>query len=520
MGSTSIPWSWTVASRSWARPATWRGARAGPPILPFGWERLWLAGPLPDRVVCHARLSDASREAESGAGEPAEVLSGELRIYDPSGMLLGRLSGYTVKRATRAALLSAIEGVRDLLVRGGVATRMTSRAGITPADFFPSPAEVAAGSQLFAGYLRDAGVDPDDRDALLANLERWSRSRALATLEELGWKRRAGESVEPEALRSRLNVLPEHQRLFRRMLEMLARSGVLEEAGDSFVVVVGSEDPLPAEMPGDLEAFSSRLTGLHPHGLTEIGLFRRSGQALAEVLRGRQDPLTLLFSSGEPTAADLYLKAPVARAANRMLSEAVRKLVAALPEGRRLRVIEVGAGTGSATASVLPELPEGGFDYTYTDISAGFFAEAEARFGDGGGCIQYRPLDIEKDPIAQGFESHGYDLLIASNVLHATRYLEETLGHCLDLMAPSGHLIALENLSGLGWMDLTFGQLDGWWRFADDFRPHHALASPAVWRQALGQAGFQAAEVLGPDESDASRTPDKGVIVAQGPGPK
>ena len=492
------------------------GSEGGAAYLPFGWERLWLAGPLPDRVVCHARLGEASRQAETGTGEPAEVLSGELRIYDPKGVLLGRLTGYTVKRATRAALLSAIEGVKDLLYEV-VWRERDLPAGITPADFFPSPATVAARSQLFAGYLKDAGVDPDDRDALLANLERWSRSRALATLEELGWRRRAGETVEPEALRSRLNVLPEHKRLFRRMLEMLARSGVLEETGDGFVVVVGPEDLLPAEMPGDLEEFSSRLTELHPHGLTEIGLFRRSGQALAEVLRGREDPLTLLFSSGEPTAADLYLKAPVARAANRMLSEAVRKLVAALPEGRRLRVIEVGAGTGSATASVLPELPDGRFDYTYTDISAGFFAEAEARFGDGGGRIQYRTLDIEKDPIAQGFDSHGYDLLIASNVLHATRYLEETLGHCLDLLAPSGQLIALENLSGLGWMDLTFGQLDGWWRFADDFRPHHALASPAVWRQALGEAGFQAAEVLGPDESDASRTPDKGVIVAQGP---
>ena len=492
------------------------GSEGGAAYLPFGWERLWLAGPLPDRVVCHARLSEASREAETGAGEPAEVLSGELRIYDPNGTLLGRLSGYTVKRATRAALLSAIEGVKDLLYEV-VWRQRDLPPGITPADFFPKPAAVAAGAQLFAGYLRDAGVDPDDRDALLANLERWSRSRALATLQELGWRRRSGETVDPEALRSRLKVLPEHKRLFRRMLEMLARSRVLEEAGDGFVVVVGPEDPLPSEMPGDLEEFSSRLTDLHPHGLTEIGLFRRSGKALAQVLRGREDPLTLLFSSGEPTAADLYLKAPVARAANRMLAEAVQALVAALPQGRRLRVIEVGAGTGSATASVLPELPDGGFDYTYTDISAGFFAEAEARFGDGGGCIQYRPLDIEKDPIDQGFDRHGYDLLIASNVLHATRYLEETLGHCLDLLAPSGHLIALENLSGLGWMDLTFGQLDGWWRFADDFRPHHALASPAVWRHALGQAGFQAAEVLGPDESDPSRTPDKGVIVAQGP---
>ena len=482
--------------------------------LPFGWERLWLTGRLPDRVVCHVRLSEASQGLETD--EPPEVLSGELNIYDLNGVPLGRLSGYTVKRATQEALLSAVEGVKDLLYEV-VWRERDLPPGITPADFFPGPTTVAESSQSFSGYLTDAGVDPEGRDALLADLERWSWSRALATLKELGWQRRAGETVDPEDLRQRLQVTEEHKRLFRRMLEMLAKSGVLEEAGDGFVVVVGPEDPLPKEMPGDLEEFATRMTGLYPHGLTEIGLFRRSGSALAEVLRGHEDPLTLLFSSGEPTAADLYLKAPVARAANRMLGDAVRALVAALPEGRRLRVIEVGAGTGSATASVLPELPEGRFDYMYTDISAGFFAEAEARFGDGGGCIEYRPLDIEKDPIAQGFDAHGYDLLIASNVLHATRYLEETLAHCRDLLAPSGQLIALENLRGLGWMDLTFGQLDGWWRFADSFRPHHALAGPVVWRGALGNVGFEEVEVLGVDESDSTRMLDKGVIVAQGP---
>ncbi len=486
----------------------------GATYLPFGWERLWLARGLPDRVVCHVRLSEASRDAEATRSNTPETLSGELNIYDLNGVLLGRLSGYAVKRATKEALLAAVEGVKDLLYEV-VWRERDLPPGILPADFFPAPKTVADSSQSFAGYLTDAGVDPEGRDALLADLERWSRSRALATLNELGWQRKTGETVDPEALRQRLQVAEEHKRLFRRMLEMLARSGVLEETGEDFVVVVGSEDPLPEEIPGDLDAFAARMTELYPHGLTEIGLFRRSGEALAEVLRGREDPLTLLFSSGEPTAADLYLKAPVARAANRMLGDAVRALVAALPEGRRLRVIEVGAGTGSATASVLPELPEGRFDYMYTDISAGFFAEAEARFGDE--AIEYRPLDIEKDPIAQGFDAHGYDLLVASNVLHATRYLEETLAHCRDLLAPSGQLIALENLRGVGWMDLTFGQLDGWWRFADSFRPHHALAEPAVWRRALGNTGFEEVEVLGVDESDSTRMLDKGVIVAQGP---
>ena len=487
--------------------------------LPFGWERLWLTGDrLPDRVVCHARLNEGAARADANADEAPEVLTGELRIYDRSGVLLGGLSGHTVKRATRAAFLSTIEGVQDLLYEV-VWRERALPPGMPSADFFPSPGAVRSESRLFSEHLIQAEVDPDDRAALLTDLEHWSWSYALATLDRLGWRRSRGERVEPEALRERLGVDPEHRRLFRRILEMVARPGVLaqDEDGSGFVVAVGSEDPWPDVLPSDPEAHAAVMARRYSHGLTEVGLFRRSASALPDVLRGREDPLTLLFSSGEPTAADLYLKAPVARAANGLLEEAVRQLLGQVPEGCRLRVIEVGAGTGSATASVLPLLPEGRFDYMYTDISAGFFAEAEARFGDGGGCIEYRPLDIEKDPVGQGFAAHGYDLLLASNVLHATRYLEETLGHCRRLLAPSGQLVALENLSGLGWMDLTFGQLDGWWRFADDYRPDHALAGPAVWRRALGDAGFDAVEVLGPDETELERTPDKGVIVAQGP---
>ena len=488
------------------------GSEDGATYLPFGWERLWLAGGLPDRLICHVHLKEHSSGKETD--EPVEVLSGDLRIYDPGGVLIGELSGYTVKRATRATLLAAVEGLKDLLYEV-VWRDKALPPGMPPADFFPSPASVGAGLGLFAQYLAAEGVGAEGRTALLEDLERLSQSYALATLDKLGWERKAGAAVDPEALRGRLQVIDEHKRLFRRMLEMLARAGVLEESGDGFVVAVGSGDPLPEGLPADPDGDAARMAGLYPHGSNEIGLFRRSGGALAEVLRDQADPLTLLFSSGEPSAADLYLKAPVARAANRMLADAIRELAAGLPEGRRLRILEIGAGTGSATASVLPELPEGRFDYTYTDISAGFFAEAEGRFG--GGPIQYRVLDVEKDPVNQGFDSHGYDLLIASNVLHATRYLQETLAHCRELLAPSGQLVALENLRGQGWLDLTFGQLDGWWRFADSYRPHHALASPAVWRQALGDAGFGEVAVLGVDESGSAGTPDRGVIVAQGP---
>ncbi len=498
------------------------GTEGGTTYLPFGWDRLWLSARLPERVICHVRMREdprdreAAADAEAGAGGGAEVFAGDVRIYDLSGFLLGGLTGYTIKKATRAALLSAVEGLNELLYEVAWRDRPLPQ-GMADAAFLTDPATVARGTRLFTGYLSDEAVGAEDRDALLDELERVSRAYALLALDRLGWERRAGAVVRPAELRGRLQVRDEHTRLFRRMLEMLARSGMLEETEDGFRVIVASGEPLPPGMPGDADAYAARMAERYSHGSNEIGLFRRSGDALAEVLCGRDDPLTLLFSSGEPTAADLYLKAPVARAANRMLADAVRSLVAELPPGRRLRVIEVGAGTGSATASVLPELPADRLDYVYTDISAGFFAEAEARFADSGAPIDYRVLDIERDPLEQGFDAHGYDLLIASNVLHATRFLDETLAHCRDLLAPSGQLVALENLRGQGWLDLTFGQLDGWWRFADHYRPHHALASPAVWRQALVDADFGAVEVLGVDTSDPNANPDRGVIIARGP---
>ncbi len=494
------------------------GGEEGVTYLPFAWERLWLAGSLPERLVCHVRLRESPENAaaDTERGGVPEVWAADMGLYDSEGTLVAELIGFTVKRATRAALLSAVEGIDDLLYE--IVWRDSALPpGMLPADFLPSPSAAASRSQPFSRYLADEEVEVRDEVDLQGVMERASWSYALAALETLGWERKAGSPVDPEELRERLEVLPEHAHLFRRILEILARSGVLQAKDDGFAVAVGAGDPLPDDMPGDREVFLVETIERFPHAANEIGLFRRCAGALPAVLRGEEDPLSLLFGDAEPQAGDLYRRAPVWRAANRMLGEVFRTLVEELPEGRRLRVLEVGAGIGSATEYILPELPAGGFDYTYTDISAGFFAEAESRFSDASGPIDYRVLDIEKDPIDQGFEPHAFDMIIAANVLHATRYLDETLAHCRALLAPSGLLVALENQRGRGWMDLIFGQLDGWWRFADRYRTGHALAGPDVWCQALADTGFAESEVLGIDNAEAAGLPDRGVIVAQGP---
>ncbi len=487
--------------------------------LPFGWQRLRLNGPLPDRLLCRARLREVVQtgDEEEAASSTPETLTGDLWLYSLDGDVLGELTGFALKRATRAALLSSTEALEELLYEV-VWRERPLEGGLRSAEHLTDPSTVAAGTDTFAGYLSKEGVEVGDRAALLNDLERLSRSFSLSALDRLGWRREKGSTIDPEVLREQLQVIPEHSRLLERMLRLLADAGVLDRtANGSYSVTAGAGDPLPDESLIDPEAFADRMLELHPHGSNELGLLRRSGGALADVLRGEVDPLSILFPREGPGAADFYFTAPASRASNRMLADAVAATVAEWPEGRRLRILEVGAGTGSGTSVVLPELPDGDFEYMFTDISAGFFTEAENRFSDTGAPIEYRPLDIERDSSEQGFELHAYDLVIAVNVLHATRNLEETLTNCRNLLAPSGQLLAVESLRGRGWQDMTFGQLDGWWRYSDVYRPNHAIASPEVWLQALADNGYVDSAVLGGESHGDEGPLGSGVILGQGP---
>ena len=494
------------------------GIEQGSVYMPFGWERLWLAGPIPENILCNAVLRNppSASERSRESSEPPEVATGDVTLYSMDGVPIGGLTGFTVKRATRAALLPANEGLKDLLYEVVWREKPLS-GGMASADFLTSPAEVAAGSRLLAEYLADEGVDAQNRAALLMDLERLSLAYALSAFEKLGWEGRAGATVSPEELRARLGVVDVHRRLFNRLLDSLAEAGVLTATDTGFVVKAGPGETVPGQLPDDAEFLARQLLDKYPHGVNEIGLLQRCGSALAEVLQGRADALSLLFGGEEASAADHYLKSPASLAANRMLGDAVAAAVSSLPEGRRLRVLEVGAGTGASTDAMIANLPAGRFDYTYTDISAGFFAQAEQRLAATGAPIEYKRLNIESEPVAQGFDSHGYDLVIAANVLHATRDLGETLAHCRELLAQSGQLVAVETMQRRSWHDLTFGLLDGWWRFNDDYRPDYALATPAVWRRAMSDAGFSEVQFLGTANPDTDEPLGSSIIIAQSP---
>lgn len=86
-----------------------------------------------------------------------------------------------------------------------------------------------------------------------------------------------------------------------------------------------------------------------------------------------------------------------------------------------MRVIEIGAGTASTTLPILQRLSADTSTprfskWAFTDISLGWFEKAKAMLSDWSEHVDYKVLDIDKNPIEQGFEAESFDVLLAVNV--------------------------------------------------------------------------------------------------------
>jgi NADPH:quinone reductase-like Zn-dependent oxidoreductase/SAM-dependent methyltransferase/acyl carrier protein len=173
------------------------------------------------------------------------------------------------------------------------------------------------------------------------------------------------------------------------------------------------------------------------------------------------------------------------------ITAAVQEAARALPEGRGLRILEVGAGTGGLSAQVLAALERGLHSYTFTDVSGAFFSGAHQKLANFPE-VETKIFDLEKSATEQGFELGSFDFIIGTNVLHAVAGIRAALHNVHDLLAPGGSLVFMDVASPQLWTETVFGLTSGWWRFSDrDLRPVHPLLGRSQWEAVLRETGFK-----------------------------
>ncbi|MCF6524503.1 SDR family NAD(P)-dependent oxidoreductase [Streptomyces sp. JJ36] len=366
------------------------------------------------------------------------------------------------------------------------------------------PAVPAAPTDAAHAFLAETSYDAA---AIRRGLERLgavgARLAALAVREHLGTR----EPLTAGQVRAALTPVEPYERYLARLAD----------------VVAAAPRPLP-DPRAERELLGRELDDIvtdHPELAAHTALARTVIPHIPAVVTGRTRALDLYFGGeagellgriyGGNAIADHY-NALVARLADACIADRL----ADRPD-RPVRLLEVGAGTGGTTRPVLDRIGRHGerVEYTFTDISAAYFRQARARFAEAGPRMVFTPFDLERDPAGQGLDAGAYDLVVASNVVHATADVEVSVRNLRRLLTGGGLLLLNEVTSNIDYAFLLFGMIPSWWMCRDAERlPGSPLLGPDRWQAVLARTGFGDSRVHAHDNGVPSED-DQCVLVAR-----
>lgn len=237
----------------------------------------------------------------------------------------------------------------------------------------------------------------------------------------------------------------------------------------------------------------------NPNLKAQVILVETTLKALSGIMKGERLATDVMFpESSMKMVEGVYRDNLVADYFNEILANQLLLLIEAkmAKDPRvKIRILEIGAGTGGTSILVFDKLKKyqnNIEEYCYTDISKAFLLYAEKTFEAGPSYIKYRLFDVEKPIASQGIAANSYDFVIATNVLHATKNIRQSLRNAKAALHCKGQLLLNELGSNTLFSHLTFGLLEGWWRYEDnELRISGSpILSSKMWSLAMKNEGF------------------------------
>jgi acyl transferase domain-containing protein/NADPH:quinone reductase-like Zn-dependent oxidoreductase/SAM-dependent methyltransferase/acyl carrier protein len=414
----------------------------------------------------------------------SEYVEGRIELFDDSGRPCVLVDGFRA-----IAIAGAHRGAAQAMNRNVLYHLAWER---TPIEFKGSQPESIPLSRL-------QEVAQKAHDQLIAARGQTAMEQAIFAGDQLaaaqlaaGIREMASVTGAKEFSADSLRVAEPMRHVFDRFMASLAKRGWLEQNGSSY-------RPAPAfteaadSAPEVLRAFIAD----HPGFLTEAMLCAENCAELGPILRGEKDAVQVLFAGSSADLLDhFYCEGLYTSPWLAAITAAIQETARHLPEGRGLRILEVGAGTGGLTAHVLPLIEHELHSYTFTDVSAAFFGSAKQKLANYPN-VEYKLFDLEKPAAEQGLSPDAFDFIIGTNVIHAARDIRSALRQLHILLAPGGNLAFMDVANPQLWTEAVFGLTPGWWRFTDrDLRPIHPLLQRSKWEAVLQGVGFEETATL------------------------
>ncbi len=364
-----------------------------------------------------------------------------------------------------------------------------------------------------------AGLEVASRAATALDLPRLEALKQCATrlhaiyVDQLV-QRCTGDAIEngvdAMTIMRRGRLLPRYQQLLQRLLNNCVVDGDYRCTDGRYVrarpIEHQQRESLLTELAGYCEGFQAIPDTI-----------ARAGDRLYEMMSGAEEPVAIIFPQSASDGVEvLYQEFSFGRYFNQIAAGVLRGIVQTRQPRQPLRILEVGGGTGGTTAWLLPELNGvPALEYHFTDISALFTRRAQQKFADYD-FVKYSELDLEKEAQSQGFQAQSYDLIVAANVIHATRHISRTLDNLRPLLKPGGRLLMREITQPMRLFDFVFGPLV--LPLQDlDAREGELFLTTAQWQQQCRHAGFSKVAWL-PQDGSPTAGMSEHIILATLPG--
>lgn len=180
------------------------------------------------------------------------------------------------------------------------------------------------------------------------------------------------------------------------------------------------------------------------------------GTTLVPMMEEEIEPLSIMLHNDK--LEKYYRRLDTTRRSTDIAANVISNLAYQNPN---MRILEIGAGTGAVTSSMLRALGSRFASYHLTDVSPDCFDGAKEVCRGWSDRMEYTKLDIEKDPSSQGFELGSYDLVFASGVLHETANIAVAMGNIRSLLGSAGKVLFAEPTANLLSATVIFGLLPG-----------------------------------------------------------
>ena len=298
-------------------------------------------------------------------------------------------------------------------------------------------------------------------------------------------------------LKSSAGVLARYNRWLQESFSILSSKGYLQKQDDDRYELVGPGLDLDSEWQ---EWDQQKVCwAQNTNQKAQMVLVEACLRALPKILTAKQQATAVIFPNASMALVEaIYKDNEVSDLFNDLLGQVLERYIQerlAENSSCQIRILEIGAGIGGTTGRLLPKLSpfkDTIQEYCYTDISQAFLIHAQKHFTPLAPYLKTQIFDVEKPIAAQNIRADHYDVVIATNVLHATRNIRQTLRNAKAPLHKGGVMLLNELSDKSLFTHLTFGLLEGWWLYEDARLriPGSPCIHPKVWRRLLKEEGF------------------------------